>query len=186
MKTIRLLYIALLVPSICMAQLRDENLLQNLPKGYKIDFQARKGNMVISEMVPESESVKNWTEMVTTQIFLGLKNATPENFQSLMARTWLANCKEGEVAPITKGEENGYPFSVWVQACPIHPASGKVNKTWFKAIKGNDSFYLIQKAFQFEPSEEQIGQWMQYFRSIVVCDTRLADSPCPKLEKVGP
>jgi hypothetical protein len=175
----------LALPSVCFAELADENLLQNLPNGYKVDFQAKQGNMVITEMVPQSETVKNWTEMVTTQIFLGLKNATPEQFQAFMAKSWLAACKDGGVAPITKGEENGYPFSIWLQTCPLNQSTGKPEKTWFKAIKGNDSFYVVQKAFRFDPSNEQVVQWMKYFRSVIVCDSRLPDRPCPKLEKVA-
>ena len=49
-----------------------------MPTGYKVDFQQRKGNMLMTEMVPVNESVNNWTEMVTVQIFYGLKNVTPE------------------------------------------------------------------------------------------------------------
>lgn len=185
MKLSHLLYICLFVPSVCLAQLSDENLLQSLPQGYKVDFQTKQGSMIMTEMVPQAETVDNWTEMLTVQIFLGLKNATPEQFQALMAKAWLGACRNGEVAPITKGEENGYSFSIWVQACPLNQATGKPEKTWFKAIKGNDSFYVVQKAFKFNPSKEQIAQWMQYFRSVAVCDTRLADRPCPKLEKVS-
>jgi hypothetical protein len=185
MKLSRLLYAGLLVPGICFAQLKNENLLQSLPQGYKIDFQTRKENMIITEMVPQGETVKDWTEMVTVQVFLGLKDATPDQFQEFMAKTWLAACKDGEVAPITKGQENGYPFSIWLQSCPLNPATGKPENTWFKAIKGNDSFYVVQKASKFDPSKEQITQWMKYFRSIMVCDTRLADRSCPKLEKAN-
>ena len=180
-----LLSLVLGFPSPCLAELTGENLLQNLPNGYKVDFQTKQGNMVLTEMVPRAETAKNWTEMLTTQIFLGMKNATPEQFQVQMAKSWLAACKGGEIASITKGEENGYAFSIWLQTCPLNQSTGKPENTWFKAIKGNDSFYLVQKAFKFAPSKEQVTQWMRYFRSIMVCDTRLADRPCPKLEKVG-
>lgn len=178
-----LLPLSLAFPSMCLAELTDENLLQNLPNGYKVDFQSKQRNMVMTEWVPHTETVKNWTEMVTTQIFLGMKNASPEQYQALMAKSWLAACKGGEVAPIAKGVENGYAFSIWVQTCPLNQLTGKPENTWFKAIKGNDSFYLVQKAFRFDPSKDQITQWMQYFRSVIVCDTRLADRPCPRLEK---
>ena len=178
-----LMSLLLAFPSVCLAKMADENLLQNLPNGYKVDFQAKQGNMVITEMVPQRETVNNWTEMVTTQIFLGMKNATPEQFQAFMAKSLSAACKGSEVIPITKGEENGYAFSIWLQACPLNQSTGKPEKTWFKAIKGNDSFYVVQKAFKFDPSKEQITQWMQFFRSIMVCDTRLADRPCPELAK---
>lgn len=185
MKLSWLIYVCLLMPSVCLAQLRGENLIQNMPQGYKIDFQTKQGNMIMTEMVPQTETVNNWTEMVTTQVFLGLKNTTPERFQASMAKRWLATCKDGKTAPITKGEENGYSFSIWLQTCPLNPGTGKPENTWFKAIKGNDSFYVVQKAFKFEPSKEQVVQWMQYFRSVGVCDTRRADRPCPKLKRMS-
>ena len=186
----RLVHLAALLSfalsSAAWAELKDENLLQSLPPGYKIDFQAKQGNMLMTEMVPEGESVKDWTEMVTTQVFLGLKTATPEQFQALMQQRWLAACKGGAAAPVAKGEENGYPFALWLLSCPSSPATGKPEVTWFKAIKGNDSFYVVQKAFRFEPTQEQVNQWIQYLRSVSVCDTRLPERACPKLDKASP
>lgn len=167
------------------AGLENENLVQGLPSGYKVDFQDRQGNMVITEMVPSSETVDNWSEMVTTQIFMGMKNATLDQFQSVMAKSWMAACKGGEAAPVSRGEENGYSFSIWVQSCPLNVSTGEPEITWFKAIRGNDSFYVVQKAFRFEPTKEQISQWMRYFRSVVVCDSRLASHPCPEFQKAG-
>lgn len=175
----------LALPGACFAELANENLLQNMPDGYKVDFQTRQGNMLLTEMVPRAQTVKNWTEMLTTQIFLGMKNATPEQFQTQMEKSWLVACKDGSVTSITKGEENGYAFSIWRQTCPLNQSTGKPEVTFFKAIKGNDSFYLVQKAFKFEPSKEQVVQWMRYFGSVMVCDTRLADRLCPQLEKTG-
>ena len=40
------------LPNVCFAELVNENLLQNLPSGYKVGFHAKQGNMVITEMVP--------------------------------------------------------------------------------------------------------------------------------------
>lgn len=176
-----LLFLA--VPSFCLAELKDENLLQSLPQGYKIDYQTQQGNVLLTEMVPQAETVNNWSEMVTTQIYLDAKNIFHEAFQAEMEKGWLAACKEGEIAPIKKGNENGYAFSMWVQTCPNNPATGKPENTLFKAIKGNDSYYVVQKAFKFDPSNEQITRWMLYLRTIGVCDTRLANHQCPKLSK---
>lgn len=181
MKLITLLFLLFALPSIGFAELKDENLLQGIPKGYKIDFQTQKGNMRMTEMVPQTETVDNWTEMVTTQIFLGMK--TPEQFQDTMAKNWAAACKDSITAPVTHGKENGYPFAIWLQDCPLNPATNKPEKTWFKAMQGNDSFYVVQKAFKFEPSDQQIVEWMKYFRAIMICDTRGNKHPCPKLKK---
>ncbi len=129
-----------LFPVLGRAELVDENFLVNIPDGYKIDFQTKQGKMVMTEMVPVEESVENWTEMVTTQVFLGLTSATPAQFRALMAKQWIAACPGGSFAPVREGVENGYPFSVWLQLCPRNPSTGKPENTWFKAIKGNDSF----------------------------------------------
>jgi hypothetical protein len=178
-------FLFLVFPSLCFAELDAENLLQTMPAGYKVDFQTKKGNMVMTEMVPKAENVNNWTEMLTTQVFLGMKNATPVQFQARLGQLWLSSCKDSEVTAITKGEENGYSFSIWLQTCPLNQSTGKPENTWFKAIKGNDSFYLVQKAFKFSPSKEQITEWMQYFSSVMVCDSRITDRTCPKLERIN-
>ena len=65
-------------------------------------------------------------------------------------------------------------------SCPKNPGTGKPEITWFKAVQGNDSFYLVQKAFKFEPSKEQVTRWMGYLRKVSVCDSRIADRVCPK------
>ena len=80
--------VLLLLPVFSWAELKDENLLQVLPAGYKIDFQTKKDTMLMSEMVPQDETVNNWSEMVTTQVFLGLKAVTPEDLQARMQKTW--------------------------------------------------------------------------------------------------
>ncbi|OPY15131.1 MAG: hypothetical protein A4E70_00831 [Syntrophus sp. PtaU1.Bin005] len=165
------------------AELRDENLVLNIPSGYKVDYQVRQGNMLLTEMVPHHQSVKNWTEMVTINTHLGLRNISPESYRAKIQQLWDASCKGSQFAPVTKGKENGYPFVLWLSVCPLNPSTGKPEYTWFKAIQGNDSFYVVQKAFKFNPSEEQITQWMTYFRSIRVCDSRLKDRPCPKVMK---
>ena len=180
---LRMAFLGLMIvlPVYSWAELKDENLLQTLPQGYKIDFQTRKGNMQMTEMVPQNESVNNWSEMITTQVFFGLKNITPEEFQARLQKTWADSCKGADFAPVTQGVENGYSFAIWIQTCPLNQVTGKPENTWFKAIKGNDSFYVVQKAFKFAPANEQVIGWMKYFKSVQVCDSRLADRACPKV-----
>lgn len=178
-----LIILFLSTPVHVLANLKDENLLQNLPDGYKIDFQTKQQNMIMMEMVPTNQSVNNWNEMVTSQIMLGLKNTTPETFQSFMQKSWVDSCKNSEFASVAKGKENGYPFAIWIQVCPLNQSTGKPEHTFFKAIKGNDSFYIVQKAFKYKPSKQEVVEWMQYFKTVTVCDTRISNSLCPKLDK---
>jgi hypothetical protein len=177
---ITLIVFVLVTPFARSQQMENENLLQTIPSGYKIGFQTKQGNMLMSEFVPERESVDNWTEMVTTQVFLGLKRPTPNEFRQLMQQTWAASCKDSGFADVAAGDENGYPFEVWIQDCPNNQRTGKPERFWFKAIKGNDSFYLVQKAFRFSPEPDQVVRWTHYLRSIHVCDSRLSDRACSK------
>lgn len=85
-----ILFVSVLAGSV-FAQLVNENILIVVPPGYKIDFQDRKPRMLMNEMVPQGETVNNWTEMVTVQIFCNLKT-TPDQFVSKLASGWTASC----------------------------------------------------------------------------------------------
>jgi hypothetical protein len=176
-RSIYLGLVAAMAASVCVAQLQDENILTKLPDGFKVDFQQRNKDMLISEMVPVKQSVKDWTEMVTVQVFYGLK-ATPDQFKARIESGLATACPKSESRPVAQGAENGYPSMVWLQNCPLNKATGKPEITWFKAIQGNDSFYIVQVAFKAWPSKEQITQWMGYLKDVAVCDTRLPDRPC--------
>ncbi|HEY2134728.1 MAG TPA: hypothetical protein VGH49_02500 [Xanthobacteraceae bacterium] len=163
-------------------QMENENLLVQLPTGYKIGFQATRGISTINEMIPAQETVDNWSEMVTVQIFRGLKNLTPQAFRTTMQTQWSAACKGSESSTVHDGEENGYVFSLWLMQCPLNPTTNKPEVTWLKAIKGNDSFYVVQKAFRFSPTKEQVVTWTRYLQTVMVCDSRLNDRKCPPVK----
>jgi len=157
----------------------NENLLTTAPAGYHVGFRDKTDDGLITEWVPAGETVENWTEMVTVQVFYRL-HGSPESFMNNLETRWLRSCPgAGPAQPIANAVENGYPTLVWLLSCPQNPASGKMEITWFKAVQGNDSFYLVQKAFRFAPSKEQIGRWVGYLKAVRVCDSRLADRACP-------
>jgi hypothetical protein len=164
------------------AQRGGETLLVAIPPGYKVGYRVERGNMVMSEMVPGGETVNNWTEMVTVQIFHGLKTP-PEKFRDTLQQHWIAACPGGSGAKVVNGTENGYPVLVWLLDCPKNPETGKPEITWFKAIAGNDGFYLVQKAFKLKPDKDQVDHWMAYLKSVAVCDTRVVTRACPQSGK---
>jgi hypothetical protein len=158
----------------------NENLITTAPAGYHIGFQNKGDDGLITEWVPAGETVENWTEMVTVQVFYHLRTS-PEAFMSSLETRWLRSCPGADQAqPIANARQNGYPTLVWLLSCPQNPSSGKIEITWFKAVQGNDSFYVVQKAFKFAPSKQQITRWVGYLKSVRVCDSRLADRACPR------
>lgn len=159
--------------------LENENLLVAVPPGFKIDYEAEQNNIIVNEMVAENESVNDWTTLVTVQIFQGEKNIAPGQFQENLTQSWFGVCPNSESHPVADGAENGYNFVLWMLYCPLNPSTQKVEYAYIKAIQGNDSFYDVQVAFRYDPSEEDITYWMNYLREVVVCDTRIADQACP-------
>ena len=119
--------------------------------------------------------------MLTQQQVEGMR-VPPQKFRSAMADELHEACEGGESRPVEEGDENGYEVAIWLQMCPLNPATGKPEYTWLKAILGNEKFYLVQKAFRFEPSEDQIRQWTQYLKDSFLCEMHSLDHPCPKFE----
>jgi hypothetical protein len=158
--------------------LEGEVLLVTVPKGYKIGYEKKAGNQVMTEMVPQAETVKDWTEMVTVQIFLNMRGVTPDEYRARIEKLWAGACAGSTFANVKEGAEGGYPTLTWFQKCPMNNATGKPELTWMKAIQGRDSFYLVQKAYKFEPSAAQKSEWGAYLDSVSICDTRLPDRPC--------
>ncbi len=159
--------------------LENENLLAELPSGFKVAYQAEEGNQTITEMVAEGETVDVWTTMVTVQVYLGQNSLTPAQAQETLTNDWFNACENSETYPIADGQENGYDFALWQLYCPLNPATQLEEYTYMKAIAGNDSFYLVQVAFRYEPTEADVTQWMQYLKQVQVCDSRLAAQACP-------
>ena len=64
---------------------------------------------MITEMVPQgAQSANDWTEMVTVQVFLGLKQP-PAVFKNNIAQLWKKACPDSTAGDVWQGKENGYP-----------------------------------------------------------------------------
>jgi len=180
----RFAFVFVIVASVFMLPthafaLSAENLLVAVPSGYTVGHQAHNARQLISEMVPTAETVDTWTEMVTVLIYFGQKGSLI-GYRSKMEKDWAAACAGAKSAPVGGGLVNGYTTMTWRQTCPLNKATGKPEITWFKAIAGNDSFYVVQKAFKSEPTAEQAAAAVKYLDGVSVCDTRLPDRACPR------
>lgn len=162
--------VGLLLAEQAMAATGDEALLHKLPPGYEEGFRGKNGNMITIEYVLQGQTVENWSEMVTTQIIPGGHQVPPAEFLQGMKDGWSKSCPGSEVIPIREGQENGHPFAFWYFVCPRNPGTGKPEHTWMKAIQGDESFYVVQKAFKFAPTDEQVVHWTKYLRDVVVQD----------------
>ena len=177
---IPILFAALLFSFPAHAQLKNENLLVAMPDGYIVGFQDKNARQQMTEMVPRGQSVKDWTDMLTVQIFFGMTNVTPDSYKQRLEKLWAENCKGARSSPVGQGNERRLPVTVWAAFCPLNKETGKPETTMLKAIGGKDSFYVVQKAFRFQPDKSQIEQWSRYLRGVSVCDSRVPERACPQ------
>ncbi|HLZ74403.1 hypothetical protein [Phenylobacterium sp.] len=161
------------------APLEDENIIVNVPHDFQVGKQNQQGPMIIAEYVPHGETVQAWSRMITLQVFRNLKHFDPAKFGGGLRQSWTSACPGAEVQDLKEGQENGYPFSLWLFTCPLNPATGKPENMFGKFIGGNDALYSVQYAYRSGLTKEVIPPTMTYLGGIQVCDTRLPDRPCP-------
>ena len=162
--------------------LKNENLLVGMPQGFKLGFKDSKNGMNMQEFIPAAETVQNWTEMVTVQVFLSRKDLEPSQFLALMQKQWAEACKGSTLTQVASGKVNGYESATVLLRCPLLASTGKPETTVLKAIKGNDSFYVVQRAVRSVPTLGRLEAMEKYIQSVSICDSRLPSRACPTVK----
>ena len=161
-----------------MAATEGETLQMTLPEGYEKGFSDGNAQQQIVEFVPIGQSVQDWQELLTVQVFYGLNTVPARQFaQTLMDRA--ADSCAGAAGNLIRNEpENGYDVSLFMVSCPGDGAEVRPEWTIFKGIAGKDSFYLVHKAWAYRPDREAVVEWSQFLYGVGLCDTRRDDAPC--------
>ncbi len=180
----RILWIALalagLVATAVQAEMQDENLLVAVPDGYVEGYSAANSRQAITEWVPQGQTVENWQDMVTVNIVYGGIQGSAADFAGRMLQISAQNCEGAQGQVVNEGVENGYDVIVFVMMCPDSALTHTPEWDLIKVIGGNDSLYVVQKAWTREPQPDEISRWGSYLKSVRVCDSRLPDRACPK------
>lgn len=169
-----------LLPIPTWAQLEAENLLTGLPDGFKVGFRTEQNGMLMTELIPEAETVENWSAMITVQIFRGRQNIDGDAFAADLQRLWQEACAGAAAERLGAGDTNGYPFVLWTYGCPLNQQSGTPETMWLKAISGADAFYVVQYAHRGPPGDAASEEAaLGYLEAASACDTRKPAHACP-------
>jgi hypothetical protein len=144
-----------------------------MPESFKLGWQ--KG---WAEWIPVTETVEEWSEMVTIQTYHVRPSVTQEQFLQGIAAGWMKACPETPAQKIFSGHTNGYPVSMLLLSCPRNAKTGKPETTAFRVILGNEVLYSIQRAFRSAPQADQLAVAMK-FLGVSVCDSERPGHPCP-------
>lgn len=166
------------------AQLKNENLLFSPPTGFKVGFQDSRNGVRLQEWVPSNETVQDWSEMVTVQIFINRGDLDPAKVLGDIAQRWGTACKGSTGEAVAATRVNGYGAATMMLRCPLNGQTGKPETTVFRAVQGADSLYLVQRAVRALPGPDKLQQMKAYLATMSVCDTRAPAHPCPALTPI--
>jgi hypothetical protein len=167
------------------SSLDAENLLVSPPQDFKIGYQSSHDNRLMTEWVPTAETVDDWTQMLTVQVFRGATVDAP-SFLGGVGKRYMDACPGTTAKGIYTGQVNGYVVSMLVLKCPSNPNTGKPETTAFRVIKGKDALYSVQRAWRRVPSDQDVDEVMHALAKVTVCDTRAPEHPCPTPDAVAP
>ena len=158
----------LFILSVLVLLVNAEHLSQGIPYGYKIENVSEKDNTKIIEMIPKNEKIDNWTEKIKTTIIYNNIEESPVEFYSLIASQWEKICKSSKSLLLKTGKQSGYDFALWMVTCPQKLSLSEAEFSWYKAIKGHNSFYFTQKSWRIEPTNQEVLYWTQYLSKLNV------------------
>jgi hypothetical protein len=139
------------VPSVARAQVFEgENLLVTVPEGWVEATSTERGKMLLSEYVPKGQTVDNWQQMITVQVFRGMKQVNPKTFVDKMSSGARNQVEEGafDAQPMEIAGDPGYASYCVVWVSGKVKATGKGEVTLIRAIQGKDSMYVVQRAWR--------------------------------------
>jgi hypothetical protein len=143
-------------------------MLSKTPQGYKVAFHNKSSIGSILEMIPESETLDQWTEMLTVQVMRNINGYTLAGFYAGMKELWADMCPCGSTVIVERGREQLQPTLFWAHTCPQNKNTGQPENTWFKLVVRGGNIVVVQKAFKFEPSAEAVAFWLDFLRELRV------------------
>lgn len=171
-------FLGWLPPNSSKAQMVNENILADMPDGYKVATQKRENGITQVEMIPRDQSLETWQDMFIVRIFHNSPVAL-ETFEKRTVNRWFVACPRAAYKPDKRGRENGYDFSFFFLICPELSGSGQPMSRMIKTMRGRDALYLTQAVFKRRLTPEIVAEWTPFMTKISLCDTRDDERACP-------
>jgi len=158
------------------------------PAGWIEVFRDDQPSMRIVHLAPPGQTRDAWQDIVTVQV---LKTATPPTLETLHARAeerYGAACKDMQGGALQRGATNGMETGFWTLGCGLNSRSGKGEMAFFKAIRGQEGVYLVQRAWRLDPFDPAAGPAIdpdaqraaiEMLKGVIVCIPGDANHPCP-------
>ena len=172
-----------------------DELLFALPPGWHEIYQGREENLSTTEYVPETQGEKDWEEMLSVQIVVGLGDADPDRVLSNIVNHLDGQCLDFDVKPIELGGTGAYPTLAVILNCGELRSNSKGEFSLLRGIAGGENFYLLRKTWRTDlyrtgeaapvPLDER-KFWMNYLAFLRICNTEAGDCPAKPTTNATP
>ena len=152
-----------------------ENLLQPmpLPEDSWTAYEKQDGN-VYQRMWSKNDN----KDQMKTDVFRNTRSGDVVKEKEIDDTVGLGKCHNFTSSEINKDNTSKYNSLTWLSTCKTE--SGIEINVLHKALSGDDSFYHLRRTWSSGYTKEQLAQWIDYFATILVCDTRIGSlEPCP-------
>lgn len=148
-----------------------EELRHDSLDGWKQIMNEKTDDWLHIEYLPNSETLEDWTQMVTVQTFYKMANIKPVDFANDLKKKYEVACGDviANVDSIDKEDDN------WVFVGKLMCIGNKVSKkdelTFLKIIQGKSALYTVQWAKRPSVGEklvtkDDVKKWPKFLRNV--------------------
>jgi hypothetical protein len=174
-------------------QMAGEQLFVPPPKGWKVGFHERKGNLEVTELLPADQTVQDWSEMLTVQVVSGKPTKQPQEVLRDQMVEIEKSCEDIGAGQVNLSVENGYDTALRAIACTRSKQWGKGELSLYKVLSGRERLYVVARSWRGEPfakdhlpvGSETTREWLAFMQQVLLCDSRDASHPCPDSHAAG-
>lgn len=168
-----------------------EQLLAQPPIGWTRVYEVNTGDTRVTDYVPKGQSRKHWTSKISFESYTKLLDSDPLIVIGSQIKFEKRHCSFERDYNLFSGLENNYETAMKLIVCGKRRDQGKGEITLFKAIKGEQYFYVIHMIQRLPPfelgksgySRKALAAWSHYFSKIRVCMPGSSKHPCPHAAK---
>ncbi|MBB4287490.1 hypothetical protein [Roseospira goensis] len=134
-----------------------ERLVFEAPAGWTAVQRDERDALRVLHLIPEDQDPAAWRDMIAVQV---LKTPQPPPLGALHDRAaagYEADCERSLGGGLQSGETNGYETGFWTLGCSRNTRSGLGETAFFKAMRGLEGIYIVQRAWRTEPFDPTAG-----------------------------
>ncbi|RYF89978.1 MAG: hypothetical protein EOO03_04695 [Chitinophagaceae bacterium] len=138
---------------------------------WKIGANQKSGNIRMVELIPENESLNNWTILGTMISIMGSRTTSVEKFMEMTYNQTVKNAPNAKLTMIEKGVKTGAPWILFRVQSPAFKNSKIPESQLYYVIQGKKALYSNFVAVK-QPSLGVlfVEKWVKVFKNSALVD----------------